>query len=379
MYLVSGEWYAAPLAKRPKPPNTALEFPMHKRWRKWWPVGKVVLGAAILSFIGRQFARDLNSPDLWRLPRQPGWLVLAGLLYILALCLFCLYWLRLLGRLGQQATVPAALRAYFVGLLGKYLPGKAWALVLRAGLVQSPRVRAGVAGITALYEVLTTMAAGALLAACLFAILLPSTAAGVDWDDFRRLFTLREPVSAVLDRAVPVAVAVALFVPLVVLASPVIFNRLLGRWSVPFQDSGASPLPPIRWAALGEGLLLAAGGWWLMGLSLWVVVHAIGGSPVPFTVPLWARCTAYLALAYVAGFVILIVPSGLGVREFFLTLFLVPELGQHLGPGDRNARPFAVLVVLVLRLVWTAFELLMAGVVYWLPGRADGQTAEPRP
>ena len=59
------------------------------------------------------------------------------------------------------------------------------------------------------------------------------------------------------------------------------------------------------------------------------------------------------------------IPSGLGVREFFLTLFLVPELASE----GQAARGTAVLTVIVLRLVWTVAELGMAGVVYCLPVR----------
>ena len=58
--------------------------------------------------------------------------------------------------------------------LGKYLPGKAWALVLRATLIRGPEVRLSVAGLSSFYEVLTTMAAGVLLAALLFGLQVPS-------------------------------------------------------------------------------------------------------------------------------------------------------------------------------------------------------------
>jgi len=69
-----------------------------------------------------------------------------------------------------------------------------------------------------------------------------------------------------------------------------------------------------------------------------------------------------------------ITPSGLGVREFFLTLFLV-------NPHEGRPRASILLAVLLLRLVWTAAELVTAGIVYWLPDQRSevrGQKSEVR-
>ena len=110
--------------------------------RKYWPAIKWLLTLAILFASGRRFYRDLrDNPDLFDKPLHYGWLALSGLLYVLALSCFSLYWMRLLKRLGQQPTLSVALRAYFVGMMGKYLPGKAWALVMRAGLAGGPGIR----------------------------------------------------------------------------------------------------------------------------------------------------------------------------------------------------------------------------------------------
>src|SRR5205807_3300599 len=120
--------------------------------------------------------------------------------------------------------------------------------------------------------------------------------------------------------------------------------------------------------SLVEGLVLATCGWLVWGASLWAVLQAMLDNPQPWQWDVYGRYTAALALAYVAGFVILIVPSGIGVREFFLTLFLAPELGRALGLAPAEARPLAILAVLLLRVVWTAAEVVMAAAVSWLPG-----------
>jgi uncharacterized membrane protein YbhN (UPF0104 family) len=71
-----------------------------------------------------------------------------------------------------------------------------------------------------------------------------------------------------------------------------------------------------------------------------------------------------MALAYVAGFAILIVPSGLGVREYFLTLLL-------LNPQEDRSRASVLLTVLILRVVWTVAELLFVAAVWWVPGEKE--------
>src|SRR5690348_12166369 len=142
--------------------------------RKWWPVLKALFGIALVVAIGRQFARDLQSnPDLWQRPPHLGWLLVSGALYLLGLGFPALFWYRLLRVLGQRPSGLAVVRAYYIGHLGKYLPGKAWALFLRATLVRGPGVTLGLATVTAFYEVLVTMSAGVLMAAVLFGLLLP--------------------------------------------------------------------------------------------------------------------------------------------------------------------------------------------------------------
>ena len=73
----------------------------------------------------------------WNL--SPLWLIAAGSLYLLGLLPAGLFWCHVLRRLGQDARLGATLRAYYVGHLGKYVPGKAMVVVIRAGMVRGQR------------------------------------------------------------------------------------------------------------------------------------------------------------------------------------------------------------------------------------------------
>ena len=57
------------------------------------------------------------------------------------------------------------MRAFWIGHLGKYVPGKAMVVILRTGLVYSDRVNRTVAVTSVFIETLTMMAVGAFVAA----------------------------------------------------------------------------------------------------------------------------------------------------------------------------------------------------------------------
>jgi hypothetical protein len=351
--------------------------------RHWWRVLKAVLTLAILAGVGWQFVRILEAPELrgtegdrspseilWARVRsaRPEWLIASGALYLLGLGFPALYWARLQRHLGQQLPGPVAVcRAYYVSHLGKYLPGKAWALVLRATLIAGPGVRAGVAGLASFYEVLATMTGGALLAAVLFSFLVPDRGTMPDWATIKALFTLRLDDSSVLNRWLLVATALLVALPVGVPIVPPLFNRLVRRVALPFRREDAGPLPRVRSVYLAEGLALSCGTWLLLGASMMAVFQAVLPSPPEWSLASWGRHTALFAVGYVSSFLIFWMPGSLGVREYALILFLVPEIVTMTGSGGAEARLVVVVAVVILRLIWMLAELLVSAMLYWLP------------
>jgi hypothetical protein len=348
---------------------------MRGKLRRWWPVLKLLLGLAIVAAVGRRFGLDLQRPEVWRRPLHPGWLALSGVLYLAGLGMSALYWRRLLGHLGVAPALGPALRACYLGHLGKYLPGKAWALLLRAELVAGQGVGRRLGVLTAFYEVLTTMASGVLLAALLFAVWGTGSAGGLDADALRSLARLEVPEGGVLGRWPAVLAALLLFLATALPLVPALFNRVARRLGLASRESSSpgfgedGSLKRLRLAHLLEGLALTAVGWLLLGASLGAALRGVVGEELAWTGPALARLPAVIGLPYVAGFVILVAPGGIGVREFFLTLLLAPQLIALAGLGYEDGRATAALAVIVLRLVWTAAELALAAVLYWLPPR----------
>jgi uncharacterized membrane protein YbhN (UPF0104 family) len=178
---------------------------------------------------------------------------------------------------------------------------------------------------------------------------------------------MQEPGAAGLDPRLLALVALAMAAVVGLPIIPWIFNHYARRLSLPLQETGSAPLPRLGYGALVQGLTLTAGGWFLLGASLWAVLQSVAGETQALTWECWAHYTATLSLAYVVGFAVLLVPNGLGVREFLLTVLLAPGLIQPFQLTEEQARATTVLAVLLLRLVWTAAELVLAAVVYWLP------------
>jgi uncharacterized membrane protein YbhN (UPF0104 family) len=362
---------------------------MRKRLRKLWPLLKLLLGLAIVVVIGRRFYLDLRDhPDLWRQSLRPGWLVLCGALYLLGLGFSALCWHRLMRGLGERPPFLVALRAYYIGHMGKYLPGKAWAVFLRGSLLRGYGASPMLGTVAAFYEVFVTMSAGALSAAIYFSLLLPQSPSHigsgrvrhelgavldeavkpvntpVDWQRLRREWTLADEPGAPLDKAPGVALALGLFAALILPALPPVYNRLVHHLSLPFRAQDAV-LPKFGWRGLAEGLLATGLGWMAMGGSLWAALHCGAlPDPPPWTADRWGLLSGVAGLAFVCGFVVILAPSGLGVREFVFMLFLVALLGITSGEGEASL----LLAILALRLAWTAAEVVMIALVWKLPG-----------
>ncbi len=307
-----------------------MDSPRRAR-RLWLTATKWLIAALVAWFIGRTVydAWDSLAEHAWHL--RPLWLLLAGGLYLAGLAPSAAFWYGTLRRLGQTPGLRRALAAYYVGHLGKYVPGKAMVIVLRAGLVRGPGVDTAVAAVSVFCETLTSMAVGAFLAAALLVVC------------FR-------------EQQFFVWIALALMAVAVTPTLPPVFRRLAGWVGVARRDPAAfARLEQLTFRWLLSGWVMIALGWAAIGLSLWATLRGLGirgadgGVPQALAdLPLW---TAAVSLATVAGFVSLI-PGGAGVREAVL-IGLMQQRGF--------AASDALLAAAMLRIVWLAAELAMAG------------------
>ncbi len=320
------------------------------------PLLKLSTAIVIATGVGLHFARILLQPELDPYPFafRAEYLMPAGLLYILAHCLWGWFWVRLLRNQGVGVTFWEGLRAYFVSQFGKYIPGKVWVIGIRVGMLRGYGSQPGSREdqrrnwlpvlVTSTYETLTSMAAGAIVAATL-----------LPWVGVLPDAVARNTGFVLVIGALPLALGAL---------NRVVARRLAIRRG---PDAPALPSPPL--GLLAQGLLLAVGGWCLLGVSLGLVVQAVAQDP-----PDWNQDAALcdfgaVALSYIAGFVVLFAPGGLGVRELVLEYALRPRFEPALGLTLADAQ--AVVVALILRLTWTVAEVAFAVALYvWGPRRS---------
>jgi len=268
----------------------------------------------------------------------PGWLILSGLVYLAGLLPAALFWRYVMRKLGQEARLDETLRAYYIGHLGKYVPGKAMVVILRTALVRSHRVNTAAAAASVLFETLTMMSVGAFLAAAILAV----------W--FRAHLVLC---------LVSLGLMTVAGLPIL----PPVFRRLARLAGVGRADPAvAERLGRLGWGTLFWGLVSMSVVWILLATSLWAVLRAMGqdGAGWVDQLPL---CLASVSLATVAGFLSLI-PGGAVVRELILAELMVPYFGDVV----------AVVGAVVLRLAWLGAEILISGVLYFTGrARADAE------
>ncbi|RMG03838.1 MAG: hypothetical protein D6741_01845, partial [Planctomycetota bacterium] len=112
--------------------------------------------------------------------------------------------------------------------------------------------------------------------------------------------------------------------------------------------------------------------WIFLAVSLWATLKGLGVEPVgPALLP---RCVASAALATVAGFLILVLPGGLGVREAVLVALIAPYLETLPEMADR-AELIACVTAAMLRLEWVAAEVVVSAALYVArPRSLDAET-----
>ena len=143
---------------------------------------------------------------------------------------------------------------------------------------------------------------------------------------------------------------------------PGVFNLLMARLARRIPAIDAYQMPRMRARTLIEGMAITSVGWVLLGGSLWTALVAVVPDASFLTPALGCQLIGIIGLSYVAGFLILVVPGGIGVREYFLLNLLV-----FAGPET-----WIALAVLLLRAAWTAAELVAAAGFQLL------QTIKPR-
>lgn len=253
---------------------------------------------------------------------QLSWqaLALSLVAVVAALCGGMMTWRSLLADLGSPLPFRSAAKVFFVGQLGKYIPGSLWPVLAQMEMGRElgvPRSRSAAAFFLTLP---VQLGSGLVISGVTLLASLPGSAAPYAW-----VFLLI-PVLAVV------------FEPRVINALLTFGLRRLGREPLERPLTRAGMLTALGWALLG---------WTAYGLHLAAIVHDFGlsgASLIPFSV-------GAFALSWCLGIMTFVVPAGAGVREVAMVVVLAPVLGE--GP--------AITVALCSRIVIILGDLVCAG------------------
>ena len=249
------------------------------------------------------------------LGRLPLWALLAALaLMLLGLVPTVAAWRILLADLGSTLPWPAAAGVFFVGQLGKYLPGSLWVVLAQSDLAARhgvPRRRTAVVGLVQVgISIVVGLAMGVLAVPAL-------VAGGVNRAWLVSLVAL--PVGAVI-------------------LHPPILNRVV---AVGLRVLRQEPLEhEFSRRAVAGAAVVSALAWLLIGLQLWVLAV---GLDAPAGRALLAAGFGY-ALAASIGLLIVIVPAGLGARDVAIVLTLSTMMPRSAATAVALVSRFVVLV-----------------------------------
>jgi hypothetical protein len=277
-----------------------------------------LVGLAVRSIAANW--QDLRAQPIdWRI--SPGWIAASVLVVFAGYAMLIEAWRRVVLSMGERLRFFPAARIWFLASLGKYIPGKVWAVAGAAVLAQKAGVDPSVA------------VAGALV---LQALALTSGAAAV-------ALTAREAFQAVGPGVVSFAgvLLIACVAGVGVLASQPLLDRvsrLLPRSFPPLR----AIRPAMLASAFGANLLA----WIAYGAALLFLARGVLPD-VHLSLP---QAIGVFTCSYLVGFIALFAPGGLGPRESVFLLLLA---------GDIGLKPAAGLA-LASRLLLTGTEVLPA-------------------
>ena len=233
---------------------------------------------------------------------QPSLLALAVVVGVADLLLMGGVWARIFRRTGGNVGRAAAVRVWVVTNFGRYIPGKVWQLGGLAAYMKGRGDSGAAALVSAAAFQIVTLVTGCAVAA---------STIGVAW-------------AGAEGNWLPVVVTLAVL--LLLGLHPRVIRwaaSRLGRWLG--EDDLTVELDAGDILRAGMGLLLA---WSLYGVGLFLLLRGVGVAVEVNQMPV---VTGIFAASYVVGYLVLVAPGGLVVREGAMTVLLADLVGLAVG------------------------------------------------
>lgn len=306
--------------------------PFKKVGKRLLQVGlPLILAVIIFLYVKRDWSTLTSYHFTWN-----PWLLLASFGgFLLQELSYGLIWQLVLRRLGATLNFRLSLRIYLGSEFVRYIPGNVWHVLTRILWAGKYGVARPVAFASMVIELITKLAAGALVFACSLLF----------WGNTGAIHTLLQGTPVVLLLGIAMILALLVGLHPRVLGGALNFGlRLLKRTPITLQMRYLDILlVTLAWCI---SWCIAGSAFYLLLLALW-----------PATPPVaWPICIGIYAIAWDIGFASFITPSGLGFREGAIVGLFALALPLPLGVS-------AILATLS-RLVSTIAELVCVSAAY---------------
>jgi glycosyltransferase 2 family protein len=285
---------------------------------------RLTIGTAVVIvcfyFLGDRLARDWHKIPWHEIRLSIPLLVSAFLVMFVWMVVYGLTWKVLLRGLNEHISLFNSVSVLAVSQVGKYIPGKLWFTVGRMYLAKKHGVSEAKTAVSTAMELALSLLGAVILFGLAVALIPRGT--------------------------VPARVYLAfLLVPFCIFAVyPPILNRVTGfilkRLHQPVFEVRMTFLRLL--AVLGLFVLM----WVIQGLGCYLLIRSF----YPLDLSRLPMVAGAFALSWILGFIVLISPAGLGVREGIFTFALrlvIPE-------------PVAIIAALLSRIWITVIEGLLA-------------------
>ena len=314
--------------------------PSLARWNgRLGVIAQWLLAAAVIGFAGRELARQWRDLGPALAGLDPSWAMVlgSGAIVVVAYLILIEAWRATLRVWSEPLPFTVAARIWFVSNLGKYVPGKVWQIAAMGTMAQHARVSAATAVASSLLVNVVNIVAG-------FAVIAVTAtgqiATAVGTADGRAARTAEVAVVAI---SVAGGAALAL-APFAIPRLAALAGRVSGRSIV---------VPGVPHRAVWTVAAATTGAWLLYGISFAAFAHAV----TPRATGTVASYIAVYTGSYLAGYLALFAPGGVGVREAVLVLAM-PRFGLMSAPD-------AAIVAIASRLWLTVLEIV-PGLALWI-------------
>lgn len=291
--------------------------------RSIWRILQFILGALVVGLAVRSIVENWQSLRTQSIDWQfsPSWIIASVAVVFASYAVLIEAWRRVVLSMGERLPFLVATRIWFLASLGKYVPGKVWALAGAAVLAKRAGVDPAVAVAGAIVLQVLALASGAAVVAL--------TAD----DAFQSLGQGAEPILG--------AVILLSVLGVAMLTSQRLLDHLGRRLPASWPR-----LRAMRPGVVAGAFLANVAAWSGYGLALLLLTRGL----LPGVVMSLPQAVGVFTSSYLVGFLALFAPGGLGPRESVFLLMLAGEIGL---------KPAAALA-LASRLLLTGTEVLPA-------------------